>query len=490
MDMLIKAEAKDLQEICELYQATVKAMEDSGLTQWHWGIYPTEAMLAEDIELRRLYKMTDNGRIAACVMLGTDVDPEYDKVNWIFGTRPGLFHRLAVHPDFQGRGVGGMVLDDAEQILRDWGCDSLRCDTNADNERALKMYESRGMRRCGTCTWGEHTHATNKTFYCLEKRLRRELTLLPQRMHPAFRGGSLTPWGGDKLKTVYNKPIAEVPTGESLEVSCIPGLESTDDMGRKLPELIKEFGESFAGRYAEQPFPLLLKIIDAKESLSVQVHPDDEYAGEHENGKLGKTEAWLILDAPKNGELVYGIVPGQDKETLRAACEKGKAVGKLLRRVKVKPGDVCYIPAGCVHAIGAGITLYEIQQSSDVTYRFYDWDRKDAKGNKRELHIDKALDVTDLKFALDPVRASKKAGETQRVLDETYFTLDLMNVDGQTEVPAIHEFGLLTVLDGELELSWENGRMTVVPGESLYLPTSSPALTLKGTGRAALSMPD
>ena len=288
----------------------------------------------------------------------------------------------------------------------------------------------------------------------------------PVRMHPAFRSGRLTPWGGERLRTVYGKAITEVPTGESLEVSCIQGLESTDDNGEKLTDLIARYGEDFAGAYAHKPFPLLLKLIDAAESLSVQVHPDDAYAG---------------------SKIVYGIKAGTTAAQLRTACEAGAAVEPLLRRVNVKPGDVCFIPAGCVHAIGAGILLYEIQQSSDVTYRFYDWDRVDARGQRRELHIDKALDVMNLRFALKPIHASDKPVE--RVLDEAFFTLDLFNVRGACRLPAINEFGLLTVLDDGLTLTAEGYEHVLSKGESFYLPTRCPALTLRGSGRAALSMP-
>ena len=219
----------------------------------------------------------------------------------------------------------------------------------------------------------------------------------------------------------------------------------------------------------------------------MQVHPDDAYANRVENGKLGKTEAWLILDAPKGSQLVYGIKPGTTLSELRTACEDGAAVEAYLRRVDVKPGDVCFIPAGCVHAIGAGIMLYEIQQSSDVTYRFYDWDRVDQQGNRRELHIGKALGVTDLDFILDPIPAPD--APIARVLDEAYFTLDLMKVDGTQAVPAPEDFGLLSVLEGELTLNWQGGARRLAKGESLYIPAASPALTLAGHGRAALSMP-
>ncbi|MBQ6382451.1 MAG: class I mannose-6-phosphate isomerase [Clostridia bacterium] len=314
--------------------------------------------------------------------------------------------------------------------------------------------------------------------------------LLPIRMIPAFRGGKLTPWGGEKLHTVFGKELKEFPTGESLEVSCIPGLESRDPRGRKLTDLIEAYGEKMVGDYAGKPFPLLLKLIDAREALSVQVHPDNAYAGAREGGKLGKTEAWLILDAPEDGELVYGIVPGTELETLRKACEAGSAVAPLLRRVRVRPGDVCYIPAGCVHAIGAGITLYEIQQSSDITYRFYDWDRTDAQGRKRELHLEKALDVTDLTLEPEPVHASGEEG-TERVLDKTYFTLDVIRVRGRKEpLPKVNNFGMITGLEGTLRLTWEGGCETLGKGETFFLPANAPALALEGDGSAAVSMPN
>ena len=314
-------------------------------------------------------------------------------------------------------------------------------------------------------------------------------TYAPIRMHPAFRGGALTPWGGDKLRTVFGKEIPEVPTGESLEISCIPGLESADGEGRKLTDLIAADPEAAVGRYAGKAFPLLLKLIDAREALSVQVHPNDAYAHAHENGKLGKTEAWLILDCPEDAELVYGIQPGTSADSLRAACEQGSAVAPLLRRVKVRPGDVCNIPAGTVHAIGAGILLYEIQQSSDVTYRFYDWDRVGKDGRKRELHLEKALDVTNLSFAPEPKHWDGKPGVT-RMLEEPYFSLDLIRAEeGGTDLPELNDFGFLTALDEGLTLSWAGGETEMRKGDSFFLPCACPKVRLRGEGRAALSMP-
>ena len=228
------------------------------------------------------------------------------------------------------------------------------------------------------------------------------MPLAPILMTPAYRYGAATPWGGEGLRMLFAKEIPDSRTGEGLEVSAIPGLESRDPQGNTLPSLIEKYGEKLTGPGFEKPFPLLLKLLDAKDTLSVQVHPNDEYAARVEN-KLGKTEAWHILFAAPGAELVYGVKAGTDKESLLEASLAGAQVEGLLRRVKVRAGETYYIPAGMVHAIGAGIVLYEIQQSSDVTYRFYDWERRDKNGNKRELHIQKAVDVTDVTAQLDAV---------------------------------------------------------------------------------------
>ena len=484
--MLTKATQQDFQELVNLYHTVADDMNAHGLAQWDWGWYPNEGLIRDDLDHQTLYVVREEGRILLAVAIDTNAEEVYQTINWLFGVKPGSFHRLAILPEAQGKGLGRKVLPEIFDILRGLGCDCLRCDTHIDNVRALHLYESFGMRRSGTVYFPREDD--NKPFPTLEMRLTDDCPLLPLTMHPAFRGGKLTPWGGEKLRTVYGKPIAEMPTGESLEVSCIPGLESVDDAGVKLPDLIAKYGTAFAGKYAQGTFPLLLKLIDASESLSVQVHPNDDYAGRVENGKLGKTEAWLILDAPEGSQLVYGIRPGTTLDELRAACEQGAAVEPLLRRVDVKPGDVCFIPAGCVHAIGAGIMLYEIQQSSDVTYRFYDWDRVDAQGNRRELHLEKALDVTDLSFSLGPIPAPD--APVARVLDETYFTLDLFHVtDKPVELPAVADFGLLTALDGEMSLVWEGGEKALARGESVYLPAKGVKLALHGQGRAALSQP-
>ena len=482
---LVTASREDLPQLIALYRTVTEDMEIRGLDQWHWGEYPSEDMIREDVEKGRMYCEREDSSIVAAVVIPEEQDPEYDSVEWRCGIRPGVFYKLAVDPYRQGKGIGSALLDDVIALLRGRGCDCIRCDTSVRNERAIRLYEHMGFQRCGYLYW----YQDNRQFVCFDKLLKRETPILPIRMTPAFRSGKLTPWGGDRLREQFGKNIPEVPTGESLEVSCIPGLESRDPMGRTLPELIGELADKLIGRCIDRPFPLLLKLIDAREMLSVQVHPDDAYAERKENGKLGKTEAWLILDTPEGGgELVYGIRPGTTLKELGEASAKGEAVETLLRKVRVKPGDVCYIPAGCVHAIGAGILLYEIQQSSDITYRFYDWNRTDSQGRRRELHLDKALDVTDLRCSPLPVRVEKSFG-IKRVLNEEYFTLDILRSDSEERIPPLQNFGLFTVLEGELTLRWEGGCRKLKRGDTCFLPCSTPPLTAAGTGTAALAMP-
>ena len=481
--MLLRlATPADLPQVCETYRLVCDKMNADGVTQWRWGEYPNEDMLREDIDLKQLYVLDGAKEIAAVACVNCQQDPEYDDVRWLFGTRPGSFHRLAIHPAHQGRSLFRYVLEDVENILRQKGCDCLRIDTYVENEHARSVYARCGLRAAGMVKFFHRP----LPFVCFEKPLTLDCPLLPLPMLPAYRGGFLTPWGGTKLRDMFGKKIVQ-PTGESLEVSCIPELESRDPAGVPLPALIQRYGEKLVGQWYDKPFPLLLKLLDAKDALSVQVHPDDAYAHANEYGKLGKTEAWLILDAPEGSELVYGIKSGTDLATLRAACENGPAVEPLLRRVKVKPGDVCFIPAGCVHAIGAGIVLYEIQQSSDVTYRFYDWDRTDALGRKRPLHIDKALAVTDLTFCLDPVPAPD--APCVRVLDEKYFKLDLLRPQGEVAIPDAGDFGFLTALECDMEIAWQGGSMPLKKGQTVLIPAAAPTLTLKGEGRAALAMP-
>ena len=301
------------------------------------------------------------------------------------------------------------------------------------------------------------------------------MALMPIVMSPAYRHGAATPWGGDALKTMYGQEIPDDRTGEALAFSALPGLNSRGPDGRTLSELAAAYGPALLGTDISEPIPLLLKLIDARQDLSVQVHPDDVYAARVE-GKLGKTEAWIILRADPGARLIYGIRPGYDLQALRALCQQGAAVEEALNTLPVRAGDIVYIPSGTVHAIGAGIVLYEIQQSSDVTYRFYDWDRKDANGKGRELHLDKALDVTRLGGAPEPVIPrtvrDDTAGRLERALDTRYFVVDRLtgcvNMPLETDT---RRFGILTALAegilraGDTDIPLKAGQTAAIPAD-------------------------
>ncbi len=317
--------------------------------------------------------------------------------------------------------------------------------------------------------------------------------LQPIVMFPSYRYGDMTPWGGKGLQTTFGKPIPDERTGEALEISAIPSLNSVTTDGITLGELIDTNGEALVGKYAQEEFPLLLKFISANESLSVQVHPDDDYAGKHEN-KLGKSEAWVILSADEGASILYGIKEGVTTTDLQNALENDEDIEPMIERVPVKAGDVFYMPAGMVHAIGGGIVLYEIQQSSDVTYRLWDYNRTNAQGEKRELHLQKALDV--ILPELGGIRtALPQMGENgvMRLLDVKAFTLDCVTVDGSIAVPQKEGcFGMLSVLS-PLTLHWQNetdaGSIALTAGMSVLLPASCENIRLEGKGQALVAMP-
>ena len=317
------------------------------------------------------------------------------------------------------------------------------------------------------------------------------MTFEPILLTPAYRGGALTPWGGDRLKTLYGKDIPDEHTGEALEFSALPGLESRDPEGTPISGLIARCGADLLGSDVTGEVPLLLKLIDARQDLSVQVHPDDAYAARVE-GKQGKTEAWIILSAGEGARIVYGLKQGVTLDELRDASERGQGVEDLLNYQPVRPGDVYFIPSGTVHAIGADIVLYEIQQSSDVTYRFYDWNRRDRNGNARELHLKKALDVVNMAFvpqrAAETVLSDDGRGTVARVLDTRYFgTLRYDNANGARLPRDGRRFGLLTaVTDGELR--FEGGSLPLKAGRTALIPAACGDVCLYG-GRFLYSYP-
>lgn len=308
--------------------------------------------------------------------------------------------------------------------------------------------------------------------------------LYPLRLKPFYRHGEETPWGGSALAELFHKDIPDTLTGESLEISALSDMQSTilngEFAGRGLCEAVAAWGSALTGLEEGEPFPLLVKLLDARMALSVQVHPGDEYAARE--GKLGKTEAWMVLSAPPGARLVYGLDCGGTP--LSEIVESGQ-LEEALNWIQVSPGDVLYIPSGLVHALGgegAGdLVVYEIQQSSDLTYRFWDWGRVDAQGRPRELHTEQALSVADPN--LRPGRATgatilMEGGSATYYIADRHFELSRLNVAGDMPL-GTGRMLLLTAL-GACTLGWPDGEMSLGPGESALVPARLSGVRLSG----------
>lgn len=308
-------------------------------------------------------------------------------------------------------------------------------------------------------------------------------------------------WGGEALKrrngafSGRGKTSAKVPDdaliGESWEVSGVEGDVSVIAggflKGNNLQEAVEIYmgelvGDKVFARFGEE-FPLLIKLIDARDRLSVQVHPGDELAARL-HGAYGKTEMWYVLDCEPGAELLIGFRDGVTRGVYEAAVEEG-AVGDLLNRIPVRPGDAYFIPAGTVHAIGAGILLAEIQQTSDVTYRVFDWNRLDHKGRPRELHTDLALDAIDFGAAVKRVTQNPAAGEAALLVDDEHFTVNLVDVAGSTvrELASRDSFTVYVCTAGELTLSTAGGTVKMAPDGVVLVPADQPTVTFEGNGR-------
>ncbi len=465
-----KAERAQLQQVRALYEQ----VRPSG------GLDEALSRLERDAELKRLYCAWADGRLCATFTFRA-ADEENARIAWHYGVRPAVLSGLAV----TDAALIPQVLAFAREEALRLGYDSLRAEACGGDERALPLF------RAGMAREADHVSVSSgdRSLVCFEAPLSEACPMLPIRMYPAYRYGEMTPWGGDGLRTAFRRDIPDERTGEALEISAIPRLESVTGMGETLPELLERDGSRLAGDYAGKDFPLLLKLLAAKQPLSVQVHPNDAYARENEN-KLGKTEAWVILKAEEGASILYGIKEGVTLERLRAGLESGEDIEPLIARVPVKAGDVYYMPSGMVHAIGGGIVLYEIQQSSDVTYRLWDYNRTNAVGEKRPLHIRQSLDVIDPTLRGQRARLPE-AGQTGiiNLLDVPAFRLDCACVSGECGLsPARHGFRMLTALSG-LRISWQGGAMELTAGDSVLLPATCPEMTLTGEGQALLSTP-
>lgn len=290
------------------------------------------------------------------------------------------------------------------------------------------------------------------------------MKLYPFKFKPVYKDYL---WGGRRLAEL-GKTLPDGIVAESWEISAHPNGESVIDGGAldgmPLSEAVRRFGKAILGNGGDT-FPLLIKLIDARDDLSVQVHPDDEYARTHiAPSERGKNEAWFVLGTAQNSRLVAGTRHGIDKEALTRAVEEGR-VGDVLNSVSVSKGDFIYIKAGLVHAIGKGLLIYEVQQASDTTYRVYDYDRVGADGKKRPLHTAQALEVIDC--TLD---GTLKPAVANGILSQNpYFTAEHITLDGSRSFNGGH-FDALTFYDGSGKLIWSDGELEVKSGESVLVP--------------------
>jgi len=300
-------------------------------------------------------------------------------------------------------------------------------------------------------------------------------------------------WGGTKLQSEFGYDIPSDITGECWVVSAHPNGQSVVSSGtfegKTIGELWNEHRELF-GNIEGDVFPLLTKILDANSSLSVQVHPNDEYAGKYENGELGKTECWYVVDAEEDAEIIFGH-RAQTKAQLGNMIERGEW-NDLLRRVKVKPGDFFYVPSGTIHALCSGVLILETQQSSDTTYRVYDYDRIDKNGQKRDLHFEKSIDVITVPHEDFPTapRVENRTGVTVTTfVQEEYFSVYKWNITGVGEFLQDKPFLIGSVLNGAGEIVIDGESFIVGKGSHFILPSGMGKFKLKGELELIISHP-
>lgn len=300
-------------------------------------------------------------------------------------------------------------------------------------------------------------------------------------------------WGGERIARFKHMPSQGTDIGESWELSPMPGHESTvadgPYEGLTLNRLVAEHPEEILGRKVntrwQGKFPLLVKIIDSNDDLSIQVHPDDRYAGRH-HGTLGKTEMWYSIDPQPGAYLYAGFNRPMDAATFKRMIDDNTIVSALAK-FDVAKGDFFYLPAGRVHAIGKGNLVVEIQEASDITYRIYDYDRRDSKGNPRDLHVDQAKevvnydDIPDEKENIIPLK-----GEEAQLADCEYFTATVRDIDKSAaiETGAFDSFTIIISIEGDMAVTTPDGQTTPLPqGHTLLVPACQPSVSITGSGK-------
>ena len=300
-------------------------------------------------------------------------------------------------------------------------------------------------------------------------------------------------WGGTRLNDDFSKRMASDVIAETWECSTHPDgvsvVASGEWMGRPLDEILKAHPE-YLGEHANgaTELPVLVKLIDADRDLSVQVHPDDEFAREHENGQNGKTEMWYVMDADPDSRIAYGLHHTIGREEFREAIGKG-TVERYLQMVPARKNDLFFIRPGTIHAIGAGCLIAEIQQSSNLTYRLYDYNRTDRNGNKRPLHIEKGLAVADLNAMPEPrqpMRLLRYSGGTASELlcRCQYFQVSrvLVNTEEKRSEARFRvtpeSFEIFLFLNGCGTLSCGDSSLQFFKGDCVFVPAGAPEIQL------------
>lgn len=304
-------------------------------------------------------------------------------------------------------------------------------------------------------------------------------------MEPLFLKGVLQEkiWGGTKLRDEFGYDLPSETTGEHWSISAHPNGPATvkngEHAGKTLTELWASHRDLF-GHQEGEVFPLLTKIIDAKNDLSVQVHPDDEYGLANE-GELGKTECWYVLAADEGAEIVFGH-NAETKEEFHEMIADGQW-DKLLRSIQVKPGDFFYVPSGTVHAIGSGVTILETQQSSDTTYRLYDYDRKDDAGNFRDLHINQSIAVSMIPH-VDPqpeMTVTKvDNSEFKKLVSNDFFTVYEWIIKNSIAMEREGLYTLVSIVDGKGSIEVDGTSYPLEKGDHFLLPNEVDNWTFTG----------
>lgn len=296
-------------------------------------------------------------------------------------------------------------------------------------------------------------------------------------------------WGGTSLKSVLKKPISSDITGESWEISTVPNDISVvaDGLfaGKNLNQLIDEFPNEVLGttvyeRFGKQ-FPLLFKYLDAREDLSIQVHPNDDLAAKRHNS-FGKTEMWYIMQADDQARIIVGF---KEQSTADEYVHhlKNNTLLSILNQTKVAPGDVFMLETGTVHAIGAGMIVAEIQQTSDITYRIFDFNRKDANGNERELHIDLALDAINYNKIETQRHYKKTENESNGIIDCKYFTTNIIPLTRSIKIAKNKQtFTVYMCVEGHFSIAANQETYHYKKGDTILIPAALSDFELSGDG--------